>query len=91
MNLIKTSIVLVIILITKNSESAEEEEFENEFCESRELDYAFNFIDKAQYPNGIMIRKGEFVIIYNDDLLDKSFTPATKLPRIYRNSEFHYN
>ena len=83
-----TFLKIIIILAILWNKSQSDDEMENRFCETKTFDYAFNFVDKDQYPNGIMIRKDDFTTVFNDDLFQNSFTDEMQIMKMYRKSEF---
>ena len=59
----------------------------NDLCATKSLDYAFNFIDPELHPNGIMVKQGDLLFIFNDGFLVKSWTKEYNILREFRNSE----
>ena len=87
----QTLVLNILLSVLCLNLSMSEREFINEICDKNSVDIAFNFIDGDSHPNGVMIRKDNFTVVFNDNLLSKSWTQEKDLLPKFRNSEYFSN
>ncbi len=66
--------IIQIILKVSNSDT----DIGSKFCQLNGIDFAFNFYDEYEHPNGIALIKNQFSCIYNEGLIESNFINTPK-------------